>query len=74
MVAQSPDSKQLNGGLGSEGIQVTVGPDSGQLQTGWIPVEPDNRTNACVAMRQENSFNVYKSRLVTTFFCLGKGK
>jgi hypothetical protein len=41
MAAQSPDSKQLDGGLGSEGIQVTVGPDSGQLQTGWIPVKPE---------------------------------
>jgi hypothetical protein len=35
---------------------------------------PKNRTNACVAMRQENSFNVYKSRLVTTFFWLGERK
>lgn len=74
--AQSPDFQvtQLNGGLGSEGIQVTVRPDSGHLQIGWIPVEPENPHEYLCRNEAMEIVSMYTIRLVTTFFCLGRGK
>jgi hypothetical protein len=74
MRLNQPISKQLNGGLGSECIQVTVRPDSGHLQIGWIPVEPEKPHEYMCCNEAMEIVSMYTIRLVTTFFCLGRGK